>query len=142
MSLLCGVNNHVVGAGPLAISPSSSNVSKSDSVSRVWAVLEYKTNGIEYENSSPGNQTTNQSRGNWLDTGDVADVWVERTIDVGSLDVDAGAGRLQLNSNRKFGLFADQIDVQSATVTFRFYDAAVDGTLLDTVSIEFTANAN
>lgn len=142
MSLLCGLNNHVVGEGPLSVSPSSSSVNKEDSVSRVWALLEYKTDGIEYENSNPGTQTTNQSRGNWLDSGDVSEVWVERTIDVGSLDVDAGAGRLQLDSNRKFGLYADQIDVQSATVTFKFYDAAVDGNLLDQVSIEFTANAN
>ncbi len=80
----------------------------------------------------------------WLDVGLNSEVWVERSIDVGSLDTDQiGAGRVAMTSDRAIGvndttpLFAD---TTTATVTLSFYDAASGGNLLDTATVTLTAN--
>lgn len=80
----------------------------------------------------------------WLDAGQNSDVWVERTIDAGSLDTDTiGASRVAMTSDRTVGVqdsngsFAIKA---TATVTVSFYDAASGGNLLDTATITLTAN--
>ena len=119
----------------LVVSPSGAGISTSAASTTCYAHITYNADGIEYENSSGTSPTTDQSRGNWLDSGAASDVWIERTVDVGSLDTDAGASRLILSTSRTYGIAS--AGIKTATVTFNFYDAASGGSLINTAEIVF-----
>lgn len=89
------------GIPPITVSLSSANVFRNGDVVTVYANLQYNLSGVEYENTGTGNNFSS-SRGNWLDSGNSEDAWLERTINSGSLYTDPGGGRLQLDTTRSF----------------------------------------
>lgn len=108
----------------------------------VYALLAYNADGYEYNNTPFSSGTANNQLSTWLEAGSSSDVWVERTINSGTLDFDAGAGRLNLGTTRLFGvqqLDGDGSGVALANVTFNFYDAASGGNLLDSITVSFSA---
>ena len=99
--------------------------------------------GDYYESTAAG--TYGASSGTWLDRGTTAEVWVERTITQGSLDLDTiGASRVATTTDREIGVtrVAPGITTPAAIVVLDFYDAASSGNLLDTATITLTAENN
>lgn len=69
----------------------------------------------------------------WLDGGLNSQVWVQRTIISGTLDTDAGSGRLACTSDRVWGKLQNVIGgPNDCVIDLKFYDAAAGGNLLDT----------
>ena len=130
----------VVAVSPgLTVSPDTSVVTNIRVGATCWAGVVFSSLGTENENT-PANSFT-VSRGNWLDAGDSSEVWIERTINSGpgfNVD-DPGAGRLQLNVNRKFNQNRTTIGVRTTNVTFDFWDAASGGNQLATVTYDVIA---
>ncbi len=54
----------------------------------------------------------------WLLSGTASDYYVSRTVGSGTLDVDAGAGPLQLNANRDYNIQNSMIGIETAEVFF------------------------
>lgn len=77
----------------------------------------------------------------WLTAGAVSQVWVQRTINSGSLTTDGiGAGRVACTADRTVGVFRGPITgTKSCTLTFYFYDAASGGNLLASKQITVSA---
>jgi len=122
----------------LAISPSSADSSNSRFGSTCYAGVQYDNSGEEYKRSNTGTwQGT--SRGAWLDGGSVGGVWIERTINSGSLNTDALAVRLNLGTQRNFGLNRATPGTDTCNITFDFYNAASGGDLLDSVTFDISA---
>jgi hypothetical protein len=133
-----GVN---VGEG---VSLNSSNVTNGpDSSASVYAGVSYSagTNNVfEYKCTVGG--TYSISRGLWLDYGDSANVWFERTINSGSLNSnDPGSGRLQMNTAR----YVEVVDTSIAggpvtcNLTITMWDASSGGNKLDEVTYTLSA---
>jgi len=55
----------------------------------------------------------------WLLSGTASDMYVSRTIDSGSLDTDAGAGPLQLNTDRDYDVQRSIDGEETAVVSFQ-----------------------
>lgn len=124
-------------AGP-RISPETGGVSKTRFNNDCYAGVRFNASGNE-DTLGPTNGWVND-RGTWLDSGDVAEVWVQRVVNSGSLNNDdPGTGRLQLNTTREFSVVRTFVGTQSANVTFNFYDAASGGNLLDSVTYNIIA---
>ncbi|MHC4157202.1 MAG: hypothetical protein ACYST6_20130 [Planctomycetota bacterium] len=122
----------------LTVSPSSTDITKQTYWETCYAYIEYRSTGVEYENSADNSATTDGSRGNWLDAGASSEVWVQRVINSGSLGVDAGSGRLQLSTSRTFGVSAYGTTA-TCDLTFNFYDAASGGNLIGSAGVVLTA---
>lgn len=130
------------GGGP-TVSPVSTDVIRSAVANPTIAGVQYNLSGVEYSTQFSGNGAYNVSRGNWLDTGLNSEVWIERTLNVGTLThADPGAGRKVLSTTRSYAVHDATIPGGSVdcTVTFDFWDAASGGSLLDSVTIDLSAN--
>jgi hypothetical protein len=116
------------------VTTSSANCWRSTDAGVAYANLAFNSDGDEYMNPTfpATSPATTVSRGTWLTSGSAADVWVERTIDSGSLSTDPGTGRHNLATTRTFGVYAGLGGFVTAYVTFKFYDAATGGNLLHT----------
>ena len=133
-----------VWPGDPEVSLSSSGVTNSADLPTVYAGVSY-SGGVapvfEYSCNSSGSYAT--SRGLWLDAGDGADVWLERTINSGSLNSnDPGAGRHQMSSAWGPLEVSDSSYVggpNTCNVTVKAYDAASGGNLLDSVTYTLSA---
>ena len=122
----------------LAVSPVGTNVTNTRVLQTCYAGVQYNTNGIDYASSNVGGWTN--SRGNWLDAGSNNDVWVERTINSGTLNwQDPGSGRYQLNFSRSFGVSQSVVGIKTCNLTVNFYDAASGGNLLGSATYTVTA---
>jgi len=122
-------------SGGLVVSPSSSAVNNTRAGADCFAGVRFHSDGSELGSTNAG--VWSVSRGNWLDVGTSAEVWVERTINSGTLDwTDSGAGRLQLNTIRSFGNTRTTNGTDTTNVKFDFYDAAAGGNLLATVTYD------
>ncbi len=121
------------------VSANTANISTIGSDNPVVAGLQINTDGVEWSSNSAG--TYNVGRGVWLDEGDSSQVWVERTLDSGTLDVDPGAGRLRLDTTRTYEKHDTTIPggAETCTVTYDYYDAPSGGNLLDSVTLVHTA---
>jgi len=115
------------------------DVTTSDSGSIAHAGIDYRVNGTEF--SCTGAGVYDVSRGSWLEQGSSSNVWFQRTINTGSLDIDPGAGRLPMTSARL-------IEVQDSTipggpvtcnVTITMWDAATSGNKLDEKTFTLSA---
>ena len=83
--------------------------------------------------------TTN--KGNWLDSGAPSEVWIQRTINSGTLGYDGiGSGRVALTSDRFFYIWRNTSGVKTCVVTCYMYDAASGGNLLE--SKQYTLQAD
>ena len=132
----------VVGGGGNSLSPSTTFVFTESFIGGAYAGVRYNNDGSEERNSG-SSASFGISRGNWLDSGDPASVWVEATLNSGSFTWTGTAGsRLQLNTSRTFGVFATSGNSSTAEVQFDFYDAASGGNLLASVTLTLSADAN
>lgn len=130
-----------IGTTDISVSPNTNGVTTDSSDNPVHAGIDYRTNGTEWSSTAAGSYTV--PRGNWLDTGLSSEAWVQRVISVGSLDIDPGAGRLQLNTARLFEVQDPSLagGPVTCTLTFNFYDHATLGSLIGTTgSIVLSAN--
>jgi len=94
--------------------------------------------GDYYESAATG--LYGASSGTWLTAGTTSQVWVERTIVSGSLDLDTiGASRVATTTDREIGVTRVAPGFATANVTLDFYDAASGGNLLDTADINLSA---
>jgi hypothetical protein len=139
MGMLCGLNNHV-DVNTLQVSPNSSSpIEQECSNNPSFATIQYRSDGEERTNFNGCTQHGHPSatRGNWLEVGDSADVWVERIMVVGTFNwSDPGAGRHNLSTTRTFTISAFGFgSTNNATATFKFWDAASGGNLLAEVTI-------
>ncbi len=123
----------------IQISPSSDFVSNFR-VGECHAGVRYKSDGFEEAKNSIGGWLPTNNRGLWLDVGESGNVWVERTINSGSLtNEDPGAGRHNLGTTRTFSQYRVGLGTDTANVTFDFWSAASGGVLLDTVTFNISA---
>lgn len=126
------------------VSPHTNNVNNSDDITTVYSCLQYSSDGYERTNSNPNNLEYNNTaaRGLWLDSGSSSDVWLERTINSGSLYVDAGAGRLNLGTSRNFAVMdANPTATQaSCNLTMDFWNASSGGTKIGTATFSLIAS--
>lgn len=128
-------------AGPV-VSLNTFSVNNSNPLTTCWSGVRYDTDGDEWGATNNGNWTTN--RGQWLDSGDSALVWVERTINSGGpLDWwDPGTGRHQCNVDRLFGNTTNSPAVQTTNVTITMWDAASGGSKLDEVTYNIESDSS
>ena len=140
MSLLQNMMMGVIGiVGPSVDALTSGNTT-STSDNPCISGVEYRSNGNERGSTGAGVYST--VRGAWLTSGTGAEVWLERTLNTGTLNnSDPGAGRLQMNSSRIYAVEDTSIPGGPVTcnVTFDFYDAVSGGNLLDTVTFTLSA---
>lgn len=124
--------------GPV-VSPSSSAIYEANTDATCFAGVRFHLSGEEdRRHFSTGSYSID--RGDWLDSGLNSEVWVERTINSGSLNAgDAGTGRLVLSTSRAFGLKKTSEGTQSCNITFKFYDAAAGGNELASVTYNIIA---
>lgn len=104
-----------------------------------FAGVSFKPSRTEFERVASTGGWTGTNRGVWLDTGVPAAAWIERTINSGTLDDDAGSGRLNLSVERRFGMSQASAGVRTTNITFKFYDAASGGSELDSVTYDIKA---
>lgn len=139
-----GILNLLAGGGDgLIVSPSSDPVIRGTlSPTDCFAGVQFRNDGTEWATAGDGGSEFTSSRGNWLDVGAPSQIWVERTINSGSLNSsDPGAGRLQLSTNRSYRVVEAGFGTTTCNVTFDFYNAASGGRLLATVTFSLTAES-
>lgn len=121
------------------VSANTNGVNKTRIGSACYAGVRFASDGDE-DSKGSGNSWNNGDRGQWLDAGAASEVWVERTINSGTLnDEDAGTGRHQLSGTHNFSSVRSVAGVKTTNVTFDFYDAASGGNLLDSVTYDIIA---
>lgn len=101
--------------------------------------VSFNQSGTEFERVASSGAWNGTNRGVWLDTGVPGAVWIERTINSGTLDDDAGSGRLSMSIHRNFGVLQTPVGIRTMNITFDFYDAASGGNLLDSVTHDIVA---
>lgn len=134
-------------AAGLTVSPSSANISGASTGVTAYAGISYNSSGEEFKTDTSGNSGYTVSRGNWLDVGTAAEVWVQMTRTGGTLgswnSEDAGSTRLQLNTTRSWRILRTSPDGSDSIIAdFDFYDAASGGNLLASVNFQCTATYN
>ena len=104
-----------------------------------YAGVEFRVDGTEWECLNTGVWSSPQ--GDWLDSGNAADVWVECIVTAGSFNsIWPGTGRHQLSSTRSFRLVQTSQGTRIVTCYFKFWDAASGGNLLQqTTSVSWMA---
>lgn len=130
----------------IVVSPSSANVTFNRDLATVYAGVIYNTSGTEVSNSSGTNSYT-VARGNWLDSGDPGDVWMDwsETGSPNFLDTTPAAPRLQMDNvggGAKFEI-TDTSYIGSAregTYTVTFYDADTGGNNLGSATVTLSAH--
>jgi hypothetical protein len=95
------------------------------------------SDGDWYESSNTGGYST--SEGEWLKSGVNSDVWVQRTINLGTLTTDPGAGRWICSTDREYGVERATQGSKSCTLTFEFFNAASGGRSLGSKQIVISA---
>lgn len=131
-------------AGP-TVSMNTADVIYSTALGACYANLQYNSSGEEFKNSAGAFDNFSTSRGDWLDSGAAADVWLERTITTGTLFTDPGTGRLQLSTTRSFRVRDNNPSAASVSCDLEMdmWDAASGGNNLENIpSIVLTANYN
>ena len=103
-----------------------------------YARVKCDNDGDWYESNNAGSYSA--AEGTWLTSGLNSEVWIERTIDSGTLTTDAGSGRLACSVDRVFDVQRSTFGAKTCTLTFEFWDAASGGNSLGTKQIVLTAN--
>lgn len=132
-------NQHTGTGGDAATVPAASFARTGDVT--VYSGVKFDADGDVYARSALGGW---QQVGTWLLNGTNSDFSVARTINSGSLTTDAGAGDLQLNSDRSFDIQNSTPSSEStATVTFVIsnWNAGSPNVTYSTRAYTFTATA-
>ena len=110
-----------------------------DDIGTVYARVKVDSDGELYASFYNGSYPTSGYEV-WLDQGGNDEVWVQRVIISGTLNLDAGSSRLICTADRQFGI---QNSIQDSTkqtvIDLNFYDAASGGNLLDTQRVTLQA---
>jgi len=123
--------------GPL-VSCSDHTITNVRSGAACQANFRVDNDGLEYESDNQGNYSA--SSGQWLDRGLNSEVWVERTVNSGTLDTDTiGGSRVVCSTDRIVGITRGSAGTDTANVTLEFFDAASGGNSLDTATIALSA---
>lgn len=72
-----------------------------------------------------------QRIGTWLINGTNSDYYISRTIDSGSLDTDAGAGPLQMNSDRAYAIVQTTVGTSTAMISVTISNSTTGSPVLD-----------
>jgi len=99
--------------------------------------IQFGADGILYLIQNNGG--TSAVIGEWLANGVASDFYVSRTIDSGTLVVDAGAGPLQLNANRGYQILRSTIGIDEATITCTLSNDISGLPILATATYDFKA---
>lgn len=75
--------------------------------------------------------------GEWLLSGNATDFFVQRTIISGTLEVDAGAGFLQLNANRDYDNQKSTAGTKTTVVFFEISSDVSGVPIVDTATMTF-----
>ena len=78
--------------------------------------------------------------GEWLISGNPASFWIQRTITEGTLEVDPGAGFLQMNTDRTYD---NQKETDGVKVTKVFFEISSDSSgvpVIETANMTFTSD--
>lgn len=134
---VAGVWKDILATGPSVIIAATKLIFKLRFGSTCYARVKVDNDGDLYESNNAG--TTYASYETWLDAGLNSEVWVQRTIISGSLNLDAGSGRLACTADRLFGVQRSTTGTATCTIDLKFYDAASGGNLLDTQRVTLTA---
>jgi hypothetical protein len=120
-------------SGPV-VSPSAHNIQNARVAADCQANFKVDNDGDEYESDNVGGYGA--SSGTWLDSGLNSEVWVERTVNSGTLDTDTiGASRVSCTGDQIVGITRTTIGTDNADVDIDYYDAASGGTLIGTQNI-------
>ena len=123
--------------GP-TVSPSTANNNQLNFQAICWSGVRFESSGTE--TGLHRDNVWHLNRNVWLDSGNAADVWVERTLNSGTFNIsDPGAGRKQLNSTRTFALNRTTAGTKTVNVTFDFWDAASGGNNIGSATIQIQA---
>ncbi len=102
------------------------------------ATLKFDADGDKYKSNNQGNFSAAYKT--WLTLGLNSEIWVERTINSGTLAVDTiGGSRVLMTSDRALGIVKTSSGIGTANITVDFYDAASDGNLLATGTLNLSA---
>lgn len=127
-------------AGPTVDMADDSNFNFS-SFGTVIANFKIDNDGDCYRSDNSGSYLSSSQT--WLDAGTNDQVWIERTVNSGTLDTDTiGTGRVAMTTDRIIGV-TDSVQgglPRDANVTVSFYDASSGGTLLDTADVVLQAD--
>lgn len=142
MSFLHAMQQVMTGPSGPEVSMNATNCSRVRFNADCYSGVRFAIDGDE-DKKGPTNGWADANRGQWLDQGASSEVWVQRTINTGSLnDEDAGSGRLQLDQARAFSIIKVGVGTVTCNLTFDMYDAASGGNLLDTVTIDIIAEVS
>jgi len=104
--------------------PSGHNFYRTSASSPVFSGAKFDADGDVYAMSANGSW---QQIGTWLIEGTNSDYYLVRSITAGTIDTDAGAGPLQLNTDREYYIeYAPLGGGRSATVTFQIENIGTD----------------
>lgn len=106
-------------------------------ISACYTQVKIDNDGDLYKSTNVGGYGSSYET--WLDAGLNSQVWVQRVIVAGTLNADAGSGRLSCVSDRIFGIIRVTGGTKSTTINLNFYDAASGGNLLDTQQVVLLA---
>ncbi len=132
-------SNVVTPPPPLTVDWDGNAVATVRTGATCYATQKFDADGDKYKSNNQGNFAASYKT--WLSAGLNSEVWVERTINSGSLNTDnIGAGRVVMSTDRLLGLEkASSGAPATANVTVDFYDAASGGTLLATGVLTLSA---
>ena len=138
MSMLAGIVAVLNEAVLILVSVSDTSVDNLETSGTVYANYKIDADGSIYKSASNGGYGS--AFETWLVNGLNSDVWVERTINLGTLSTDDIAGsRVQCNSDLEIGVTRSIVGEKAAQVQLDFYDAETGGNLLDSATIDLAA---
>jgi hypothetical protein len=126
----------------VAVQQQGTDVNNTRSGGVCFAGIRIGNDGVEYDHNNIGSPEA-VVRGTWLLRGTTSDVWVERTINSGTLNVtdDLSSGRQATTTDRDLVMSDSTDDSNPVTtnITLRFYDASSGGNLLSTATFDLIA---
>ena len=129
---------------PIIINATGFVVNRQRAGANCFAQMRIATDGEEHFNAVSGIDDFSGTNEVWLTKGNSSNVWIERVITGGTPGTlnhhDPGAGRLQLNVDRDYGIVeVTTLDVHTVNFDLNFYDAASGGNLLATANYSLRA---
>lgn len=100
------------------------------------AGIRFGSDGVLYKIQSNGGFSA--IIGQWLLSGSSSSFWVERTIQSGTIEVDAGAGFLIMSSNRDYDSQLAVAGVKEATVSFKISSDSGGVTIVAEATMNFS----
>lgn len=100
----------------------------------IYSGVRFGADGSLYERQPAGGWSR---FGTWLYNGTASTYYLSRSIDAGTLTTDAGAGPLQMNSNRDYDIQLSSNGSKTTSVTFDISDDVSGSPVIDTQTWTF-----